>query len=219
MLPPTLQARREEEKEQRRQDILDAAEQLIRDVGWAGTNFSEIAKLTELSRPLIYVYFPTREDLLHAICDRGAEVLRTLFEEALSTEKRGIDQVEAIGRAYLRFSAEYPAYFNMHSEQLTRDDAEGQGGAGPHMHPAFSLLAVALKTGLADGSIDPRLGDVRTTTLTLWTFTYGLILIGTRKAGFLRDQMHMDTSDLVDNGFQMLRRMLAPAHDAASVTR
>ncbi len=207
-LASSIQLRRQEEKEQRRQAILDAAERIIAEKSWAETNFSEIAKLTRLSRSLIYVYFPTRDDLHHAICNRSAAVIQVLFAEAIASGGTGLDRVEAIGRAYHRFSREYPVYFKLHAEQEAT--APSAAAPQPYSHPAFSLLAQAIAEGIADGSIKPGIGDVKTTVLTLWTFTHGLLLIASRKADFLRDRMNLETRAMIDHGFALMRSMLAP---------
>ena len=202
-----IKVRRQEEKEQRRQSIIDAAEQLLAEKSWAETNFSEIAKLTRISRSLIYVYFPTRDDLYHAICNRSADVLRSLFTAALSSGGTGLDRLEAIGRAYHRFSREYPVYFGLHAEQ---EAGAGSGSRSfPYSHPAFSLFAQALAQGVADGSIKPPPGDLKTTAITLWTFTHGLLLIASRKGEFLRDRMDVEASSVIDHGFSLLRGMLS----------
>ncbi len=203
----SIQRRREEEKEQRRRSILDAAESIIAEKSWAETNFSEIAKLTRLSRSLIYVYFPTRHDLHTAICNRSAVVLRGLFAEAVAGGGTGLDQVEAIGRAYHRFALEYPVYFKLHAEREA--DAEAVPEPNAYSHPAFFLLAQALGNGLQDGSIKPDVGDVKTTALTLWTFTHGLLLVVSRKGEFIESRMELGTQEVIDHGFRLMRSMLS----------
>lgn len=201
-----VQLRREEEKEQRRQDIIDAAEKIIAQSSWGETNFGEIAKLTRLSRSLIYVYFPTRKALFDAICNRGAVVLQRVFAEAMAREERGLGQVEAIARAYYHFSREFPVYFALHSEELAQDGEEGESQAG-YSHPALQLLGRALARGLADGSISPAIGDLKLSTITLWTFTHGLLLIAVRKAKLL-EQIDTSVPAVVEHGFSLLRSML-----------
>lgn len=214
---PSLQSRRDEEKELRRQSIIDAAEELLATKTWAETNFSDIARFTRLSRSLIYVYFPTKEDLFDAICNRGAVVLEGIFREALGAEKTGLDQVEGIARAYHKFSRDYPVYFKLHAEQGTSEEQGFQAEiSDTYSHPAFDLLGAALARGLKDGSINPHLGDPRVTALALWTFTHGLLLIAARKEGFFQEKLSLESQVLVDHGLGMIRRMLAmPAHPAA----
>ena len=88
-----VQARREEEKEERRQDILDAAERAIGKHGWEATNFGEVAKLARLSRSLVYFYFPTRDDLFHAVCERAMQDLERRFTKAITEHRKGLDQL------------------------------------------------------------------------------------------------------------------------------
>src|SRR5687767_8685117 len=99
-----VRARRDEEKEQRRLTILAAAEQIVAKRGWADTNFGEIAEATRLSRSLIYVYFPTKDELLAALVDRAKKSLAQRFHEAVADAKNGSDAVARIGAAYYRFS-------------------------------------------------------------------------------------------------------------------
>lgn len=203
----SIQRRREEEKEQRRNSILDAAEQIIAEKSWAETNFSEIAKLTRLSRSLIYVYFPTRHELHHALCNRSAAVLRPLFAQALSSGNSGLQQVEAIARAYHRFAIHFPVYFKLHAE---READSGDGTPSqPYIHPAFVLFEQALSRGIADGSIKQQTGDRKATAVSLWAFTHGLLLVTSRKAEFLESRMEISPDKVIEHGFSLLREMLA----------
>jgi AcrR family transcriptional regulator len=59
--------RRGEEKERRRAEILDAAELLYANKGWDAVTVEQVARSARLSRPLVYVYFRDKEDLLFAI--------------------------------------------------------------------------------------------------------------------------------------------------------
>ena len=67
--------RRQEEKERRRADILDAAEQVAASVGIEAMTMDEVARTARLSRALLYVYFQDKSDLLFGLCGRGLEQL------------------------------------------------------------------------------------------------------------------------------------------------
>src|SRR5260221_5628074 len=104
--------RRVEEKERRRAEIVDAAEHLYADKGWDAVTMEQVAKRARLSRALLYVYFRDKEELLFAIGQRAMQVLRERFTEAQRRHVRGIDQVHAIGRAYMAYAHEFPHYFD-----------------------------------------------------------------------------------------------------------
>src|SRR5687768_538814 len=118
--------RRQEEKDRRRNEIVDAAETLYRDLGWDAVTMDSVAKKARLSRALVYVYFKDKSELLLAITERSMEVLRARFEEASARARMGIDQIEAMGRAYMAFGLEFPHYFDACArlEQRATETAE-----------------------------------------------------------------------------------------------
>ena len=62
--------------EARREKILDAAVELILKIGHAGCSLEEVAAAAHISTPLIYKYFPKREELLKALLEREFAELR-----------------------------------------------------------------------------------------------------------------------------------------------
>jgi len=57
-------ARSDEHKAQRRTELLDAASELLEEVGVDGISLSQIAKRAGLSKSNVYTYFESREDVL-----------------------------------------------------------------------------------------------------------------------------------------------------------
>lgn len=119
-------------------------------------------------------------------------------------------QIETIGKAYYQFACDYPVYFKLHAEQETQlGEQVASSQPQPYNHPAFELLAHALNRGVADGSIKEAPENLKTMAFSLWAFTHRLLLISTRKEIFLRERMGIDLKLLVENGFQMIRKMLS----------
>lgn len=59
----SIQDRREREKEQRRNDILKAAEKLFLSREYDNVSMNDIAREVELSKATIYLYFENKEEL------------------------------------------------------------------------------------------------------------------------------------------------------------
>lgn len=182
--------RRQEEKERRRVEILDAAEATAREVGIGAMTMDQVARKARLSRALLYVYFQDKDDLLFGLCNRALDILEQRFIEAVGRHKLGIDQVEACGRAYIAFAQEFPVYaeslaaFEAHSvEQLA---TEGNVGAcviaGDRVH---TVLIAAITRGMADGSVRPDAGPPPLVSFTLWGFLHGVLQLATNKAAIL----------------------------------
>src|SRR5687767_6767232 len=143
--------RRQEEKDRRRVEIVEAAEELYRELGWDAVTMDSVARKARLSRALVYVYFKDKSELLLAITERAMEVLRTRFEEAGSRARLGIDQIEAMGRAYMAYGLEFPHYFDAcarlelrateNAERSPIEDAVMQMGQRVHQVVVASLEA------------------------------------------------------------------------------
>ena len=209
-----VRARREEEKEQRRQAIIDAAEEVIAKHGWEDTNFGEIAKRSRLSRSLVYFYFPDREELFHAVCERGLSSMLRRFETALAKNKTGLDQIMAIGRAYYAFSLAEPLHFEILSRmQAQESDPATQSdtvkNAEERGRGCLVLVAQALANGLADGSIRKSIGDPGPTAVSVWAFTHGLIQISAQKEAMLKKDFNLSAAKTMEHGFALLRGSLA----------
>ena len=202
--------RREEEKERRRAEIIDAAEQLYSEVGWDAVTMDGVAKCARLSRALIYVYFQDKSDLLLAIAERALAELRVSFVAAAAAQASGLDKVQAIGQAYVLFQQQTPYRFDacsrFHAHQAAgqpTDDACAAAGDA-----VIAVIVEALMRGQADGSIRRDIGNPAQVCVMLWAFTHGLIQIGTNKTQEIA-RLGIEVSQLMEGSFAMLRYMLA----------
>lgn len=202
--------RREEEKERRRAEMVDAAEELYAEVGWDAVTMERVARSARLSRALIYVYFRDKNDLLHAITERALLELREQFVAAAASHAQGIDQVTAIGRAYVLFQQEKPYRFDacsrFHAHQAAGQPAEDACAAAGDA--VMAVIVQALVKGQADGSIRKDIGNPAQVCVMLWAFTHGLIQIGINKTQEIARQ-GVEVSQLMEGSFAMLRYMLA----------
>ena len=204
--------RRIEEKERRRHEIIDAAEQVIGEVGFDDATMLQIARKARLSRALVYIYFKDKADLQFAIAERAGQQLQTRFHEAVARNKRGLDQIEAIGRAYLAFSQEFPVYFNAIAlfESLMSNPKVNSANLDACMAGQQEKMAVmveAIQRGIADQSIRADIGDPLTTSITLWGFMHGIIQLSTTKAdAFARDGINVQ--QLGRHAMQMARHSM-----------
>lgn len=204
--------RRQEEKDRRRSEIIDAAEDLYRELGWDAVTMDSVAKRARLSRALVYVYFKDRNDLHFAIVVRAMEALHTRFMDASSRTRLGLEKIEAIGRAYMAFGHELPHYF----DACARMEAHcaDMGKLSPEQHVCLEaggnvhdVVVQALQAGQADGTIRPDLGDLMVTSRVLWGFTHGLIQIAMTKDQALA-QKGISVPQLTQQAITLIKYML-----------
>ncbi|WP_293367552.1 TetR/AcrR family transcriptional regulator [Nevskia sp.] len=181
-----IELRRLEEKERRREDILDAAEIVFAEKGFDDAKMDDIARAARVSRALLYIYFKDKRELQFALCLRGMDLLRQRFSEARKRNGKGVDQIKAIGRAYIGFVQEFPVYFNaMARAEAQHTELEDESsvchrmmlaGRAVHMETITALLA-----GQKDGSLRADLGDPLRVAMTLWGFTHGVAQLAVTK--------------------------------------
>lgn len=206
--------RRQEEKDRRRVEIVEAAEALYKELGWDAVTMDSVAKRARLSRALVYVYFKDKQDLHFAIAARALETLQRRFEEASARSKTGLEKIVAIGRAYMAYSQEFPYYFDacarleLHAPDTTSGPGEQElacMGAGRGVH---EVVVAALTLGQQDGTIRSDLGDLSVTSRVLWGFTHGIIQIAMTKGEPLA-QVGISVPQLTQHAIELIRGMLA----------
>ncbi len=206
-----IMERKEREKERRRQEILDAAEKVFFSKGMHHATMDEVAEAAELSKGTLYLYFKSKEELFYGINCRGADILKTLFDEAFENNKTGREKLIGIGRAYIRFAKEYMDYFNTmmhhHSHEVEATEKGGQNVPCPAEDKhIIQTVADAVRIGQKDGTITSDIESMRLAFL-LWGQTTGIIEVITHEKVHL-NAMGLNSDTLIEDMFQFLERGL-----------
>jgi AcrR family transcriptional regulator len=204
--------RRLEEKERRRAEIVDAAEAAGREVGLDALTMDDVARRARLSRALLYVYFQDRSDLMFGLAERAMGMLHTRFLEAAERHRTGLEQVSAMGRAYVAFAQEFPVLF----DALARCELESPDPAqcSPSEQACLvggdklqTVLVTSIDTGVKDGSIRGDIGSPMLMSVTLWGFMHGIIQLTTTKSHALAHH-GVAPKALIDHAISMITRDL-----------
>ncbi len=206
--------RRLEEKDRRRNEILDAAESVAAVAGIDALTMEQVARRARISRALLYVYFKDKSDLHFGLCERALALLQERFEQAGARHHNGLERVTAMGRAYVAFSAEFPVHF----EALSRFQAHEAGASAPTGCVAQCFAAgervhhvmfTAIEAGQRDGSIDSAAGTPVAIAMTLWGFMHGIIQLVATKGGVL-GEYGLSAKTLVDQALKIASDGLRP---------
>jgi AcrR family transcriptional regulator len=204
--------RRLEEKERRRAEIVDAAEAAGREVGLDSLTMDDVARRARLSRALLYVYFQDRSDLMFGLAERAMQMLHARFVEAAERNRTGIEQVSAIGRAYVAFSQEFPVLFDALARCELQSFAPAEGSPSEQACAVGgdrlqATLVASIETGVRDGSIRGDVGSPMLMSVTLWGFMHGIIQLTTTKAHALTHH-GVTAKSLIDHAISMITRDL-----------
>ena len=90
-------------REERRQQLLRAAQQVFVAHGYHGAAMDEIAEVAEVSKPVLYQHFPGKRELYLALLDSHLQTLTDLLTQAIAGTQDNRQRVDDTIRAYYRF--------------------------------------------------------------------------------------------------------------------
>lgn len=100
--------RKERQKESLRQEILDAAREILLTEGYTRLSMRGIAKRIEYSPTTIYLYFTNKEELLYHLCDEVLERLLDILEKAGDGEASALACLRAAMQSYINYGLSEP---------------------------------------------------------------------------------------------------------------
>ncbi|RDJ19883.1 TetR/AcrR family transcriptional regulator [Bosea caraganae] len=177
--------------------LVRAALGLIGEKGPSGFTFAEAARMAGVSPAAPYRHYRDRDELLADVAARGF----TAFEAALARAwDGGRPDAEAafhrVGRAYLAFAHDQPAFYSAMFEAGVPLDASPDLRAAADR--SFQLLRNAAETLIADLPQDKR-PPALMMALHVWAMSHGVAaLFGRADAG--RRTLPMSAADLLEAG-------------------
>ncbi len=197
--------RKEQERQELRKRILEAAREIIEEEGLGQLSIRKIGNRIEYSPSLIYHYYRNKDEIIDSIVEDG---YRRIIADVSEAAPVGVDPLEGIilgFRAYVQLVLGMPAYFkeilfaggNIDNPRLK---ILKQGIS--ERNTTFDRLRKQLEEGRERGRI--VCGDPEITAQVLWCSTVGLltrIIMEKIEEGAFRKQ-------LVDTHLDMMKRGL-----------
>jgi len=100
--------RKEREKKQRKEEIIQAAEKVFFSKGFELSTMDDIADMAELSKGTLYLYFKNKADLHMAVARNAIKMLRSLTLVAAEGNGTALEKLQGMGWACVEFSRNYP---------------------------------------------------------------------------------------------------------------
>ena len=108
---------REKRQARTRQEILDAALDLINEQGPDKFSLRALARRVEFSPAGLYEYFDGKEDIIDAVCEEGERRLRHYLQDVPADLPPDRTIVE-LGRAYIQFALQNEEHFMLMFAQV-----------------------------------------------------------------------------------------------------
>jgi AcrR family transcriptional regulator len=163
--------RQESDKENLRQEILDAAREMFVTEGYTNVSMRKIADKIGYSPTTIYLYFKDKADLLHQICEASFAQLARNISSIQQLSANSLDKLRMGLREYINFGLKHPSHYEiifiMPIQSSVEGDYESSQGKA-----AFETLRNSVSDCVADKLL--KNNDVDLISQTLWAGIHGV---------------------------------------------
>ena len=180
-----------------REALVEAALSLIAEKGASGFTIAEAARLAGVSPGAPYRHFRDAEALLAEVALRGFERFAVALASAWDGGRPNVLRAfETLGRAYLAFARDEPAYYAaMFEARIAFDGHPGLLAAGARAFAVLREGADRLAADLPPGRRPPAL----MVALHVWALSHGIATLFVR-ADPSRRKLPMSPEDLLEAG-------------------
>jgi AcrR family transcriptional regulator len=107
----SIAERRERQRAQRHDLIVDTACRLAEAEGWEAVTTRRLADLIDYSQPVLYSHFKGKAEIMGAVALRGFEELADRLSRSASAAAGGRDSLREVCAAYLDFARSRPVIY------------------------------------------------------------------------------------------------------------
>jgi len=172
-----IKERKKREQDQRRELILSAANEIMREEGMDNLSIRKIANRIEYSPAIIYHYFRDKDDIINHLMKKGYQKILDALSSVQAPVDEPVQKLEKLMRNYIDTALQMPDEYktvqlNSSPAVLEHTASLFKGAAGKK--PALGILFQCLKEIYREKSIDDSL--IELTAQVIAAATFGLIV-------------------------------------------
>lgn len=197
-------SRSSEEIDKIKDDIIEAALELILDVGFSKMSMRKLAEKVGMTATNLYYYYSGKDEIYLHLQIKGFKLLLGIFQSIYDLEKNPYTALEKMIRAYLEFGFNNPDYYRV---MLNSDTPRYTEYKGTDIEPvAYQDKELALDLGrlaaqaISDiAKINPAIPveDADFRAKQIWITLHGIVVLHNRKI----------LAEAEDNPEQLIERM------------
>lgn len=163
--------RRERERLETRDKILEAAREMFATQGIEATTMRAIAQRIEYTPTAIYHHFKDKDALIIELCHSDFAKLGRRFTQMERMEDP-VERLRRIGMAYVEFAIHNPHHYQIMF--MTRTPVHEHPEKNPE-EDAYGFLLATVQEGLDAGRFRPELADAHELAQMTWSSVHGII--------------------------------------------
>ena len=155
---------RERERIEKREAVLATAVRAFNELGFHRTSLDDVATALNVTKPTIYHYFSTKDEILFECVRRGLERIREATETGQAGDGNGLQRLRAL---LLNYAMVMTMDFGMCVIRTADHElsADSRAKFRALKREIDQTIRRVMASGMEDGSIEP--GDVRMMTFTV----------------------------------------------------
>jgi AcrR family transcriptional regulator len=199
----SIAERKQREKEEMRELILEAAKEIFLEKGYYDTSMRNIADKIEYSPGTIYLYFKEKDEIFHALHEEG---FRKFLEhmEPLSLVEDPFERLKGMGKYYLEFAKRNKDFYDLMFITKAPMNIESKREKWEMGCKAFDNLQLVIQECMDQGRFKGK--DVDYLSFIIWSTMHGMCAL------YCRDRMgvleNKEPEDLMKNGYRYFVNML-----------
>ncbi len=207
----TIQTRRARQKALLRQEIIDAARDILAHEGYAQLSMRKVAERIEYSPTAIYLHFEDKRDLVFQVCEETfgrlvveLESLEPEFKDPVLRLREGMRRYVAFG---LRHPEHYTATFIAVPDDQVPEDVQRYTSPDSNGMRALGILTKAVQDCIDAGKF--RKVDAGVTARALWAALHGVTALLIQMPNFAWGDQKAVIESLVEmamDGLKLRRR-------------
>jgi len=173
--------RLQSDKENLRQEIMDAAREMFVAEGYANVSMRKIADKIGYSATTIYLYFKDKNDLLHQICEQTFARLAQNIKAIYLLSDNPLEKLRSGLREYIHFGLKHPSQYEIVfiTPLPVKVETEFEESNG---RIAFDTLRTVISECVAANLLKNK--DVELISQTLWAGIHGVTSLLIQHGGF-----------------------------------
>ena len=172
--------RRERERLETRDKILEAARELFAEHGVEAVTMREIARRIEYTPTAIYHHFADKDALIQELCDRD---FRELAHQVagLSQVQDPIERLRLLGLGYVDFALANPSHYRF-MFMTVKTEIHEHPHIGDPSEDSYAFLKQTVTDGLQQGRFRPEYTDIDQLSQMFWSVVHGIVSLQIVKA-------------------------------------
>jgi len=189
--------RKLKEKENRKDLILTAAENVMAENGLYGLSIESIAEETELAKGTIYLYFKSKEEILSSLTIKARNKLFLEFELIEKQNTNSYEQLIEIIRMNYTFYKQFPLYYDLVSLYEANHKAVETEEMYKSSQNITNLVNRIAEKAQAEGYLNPKINPLHLT-MSLWGMTVGMLQLLKVRGAFMEENLSIMKDDLIE---------------------